>query len=73
MNKNVNLVIFNMSKITYVALRRFIYPPLGGRGLGQSAIGYGLLDIGYWILDIGYWILAWLAALLLFLPLTSRL
>ena len=57
-NKNVNLVIFNMSKITFVALRRFIYPP--GRWGSFWAIGY-------WIWAIG---LDWIAALLLPLAFT---
>ena len=45
MNRNVNLVIFNMSKITFVALRRFIYPP--GRWESFGAIGYWIWAIGY--------------------------
>ena len=51
MNRNVNLVIFNMSKITFVALRRFIYPP--GRWERFGAIGYWVLVMGNWLLAIG--------------------
>jgi hypothetical protein len=43
--KSVKSKYINTSKITFVALRRFIYPP--GRWGGFGAIGYWIWAIGY--------------------------
>ena len=52
-HQNARIIFSNstMSKITYVALRRSIYPPSRWGGFG--AIGYWVLVMGNWLLDIG--------------------